>query len=53
MTARVSPEIMLTTYGLAMLLCILVSFASSKDLRTMGIKKHQTETVVTMVEENP
>ncbi len=52
-TARVSPGVMLTTYGLAMLLCILVSFASSKNMRTMDIKKHQTGSMVTMADENP
>ncbi|MHB1708112.1 MAG: MFS transporter [Thermoplasmataceae archaeon] len=51
-TARVSPGIMLTTYGLAMLLCILVSFAASKDLRTMDIKKNLTGSGVVMAEEN-
>ena len=52
-TARVSPGVMLTTYGLAMLLCILVSFASSKNMRTMDIKKHQTGSMGTMADENP
>lgn len=44
-TARLTTGVMLSTYGLAMFLCVLISFASSKDLRTLDIKKHETSTV--------
>ena len=45
-TSRLSPPIMLTTYGFAMLLCIVISFASSKQLRKLDIKERIGGTMI-------